>query len=407
MTSIFTADFFIGNRQRLREAVKAEVIVVAANGLLQRSGDTTYPFRQDSNFWYLTGIDEPDVVLVMDGDSEYLIVPGRSSTRVVFDGGVDVGLLAKMSGVQQVLDEETGWQRLGVTAQKQQIIAMPLPAAKYIEHHGFYSNPARARLSTRLKKFNAELELQDIRMDLARLRSIKQAPELAAIEQAISISAETFQEVVKHKKQYAHEYEVEAALTHGFRTRGAEGHAYAPIVAVGKNACTLHYIANNDQLQKDELLLIDAGAEADHYAADITRTYALGEPTARQQHVFEAVLKVQEFAMSQLRPGVFIKEYEKAVEQCMGEQLKELGLIKDETREAIRVYYPHATSHFLGLDVHDVGDYEQPLAAGMVLTVEPGIYIREENIGIRLEDNVVITDKGIKVLTAGLPKKLA
>ncbi|HET8709663.1 MAG TPA: M24 family metallopeptidase, partial [Candidatus Saccharimonadales bacterium] len=209
------------------------------------------------------------------------------------------------------------------------------------------------------------------------------------------------------RAKYSYEYEVEAELSRGFRAGGGSGHSFEPIVAGGANAVTLHNVANNSPLSADELLLCDVGAEYNHYAADITRTVALSNPTRRQEAVYEAVLNVQEYAKSLLKPGVLLHDYEKQIEQYMGEKLRELGLIKSISSETVRAFYPHATSHFMGLNVHDVGDYDRPLEPGVVLTVEPGIYIEKEGIGIRIEDDALVTDNGIEILSEHLPRTLA
>lgn len=408
MKSHFSSEFFAGNRRRLRELCpETELFIVTANGLLQRSGDTTFPFRQDSNFWYLTGIDEPDIVLVMDKSREYLIVPGREAVREAFDGALDQETFVIQSGITEILNEKTGWERLTRELHKRGKAGTPTAADPYLSRHGFYTNPARATLVKRLREISPELEVIDIRPQLTTLRMVKQKPELHAIRHAIDITVNTFKQVSKNTlKPATHEYEIEAAITQNFRSQGAAGHAYEPIVASGLNACTLHYIANNAVLAKGQLLLIDAGASVNNYAADITRTYALAKPTARQQAVYSAVLDVQNFAFTRLKPGVLIKEYEKIIEHYMGEKLRELQLVEQNDSTQVRRYYPHATSHFLGLDVHDVGNYERPLEPGMVLTVEPGIYIPEEGIGVRIEDDVLITEAGNTVLSGGLPRSL-
>ncbi len=177
-------------------------------------------------------------------------------------------------------------------------------------------------------------------------------------------------------------------------------------MANGQRAVTLHNVENNGSLDGAETTVLDVGAEVCHYAADITRTVMAKKPSQRQQAVYDAVLDVQEFALGMLKPGTVLKEYEQKVEHYMGEKLTALGLIDDTSHEAVRKYYPHATSHFLGLDVHDVGDYTLPLEPGMVLTCEPGIYIPEEGIGVRIEDDILITENGHKVLSAGLPSRL-
>jgi Xaa-Pro aminopeptidase len=410
MDSNFTSDFFAANRQRLKELFTGTApIVVTANGLLQKGADSTYGFSQDANFWYLTGIDEPDIILVMDRDKEYLIVPSRSASRQAFDGAVSFEELSKRSGVKDVYDEQEGWSKLGGRLKKVKhaaTLAVPMP---YIEQYGMYTNPARGALVERLKTYNPALELLDLNQHLARLRMIKQAAELEAIQLAIDITAAGIKEATKASKlkNYAYEYELEAELTRNFRMRGS-GHAFEPIVAGGPRACTLHNVANSGKLSADELVLMDVGAEIEHYAADITRTISLnGSPSRRQQAVHAAVLEVQEFALGLLKPGILLKEYEQQIEHFMGEKLRELGLIKIITHDGVRAYYPHATSHFLGLNVHDVGEYDRPLEPGVVMTVEPGIYIASEGIGVRIEDDVLVTPKGPKILSSKLPRDLA
>ena len=169
----------------------------------------------------------------------------------------------------------------------------------------------------------------------------------------------------------------------------------------------MHYHSNQSAIAPDNLVMIDIGAEISHYAADITRTFSSGaKPSRRQQIVHEAVGEVQDFAFGLLKPGVMIKAYEQQIEHFMGEKLRELGLIKTIEREQVRKYFPHATSHFLGLEPHDAGNYDQPLEAGVVITVEPGIYIPEEGIGVRIEDDVLITENGIEILSRRLPRDL-
>lgn len=409
MESNFTSQFFAGNRARLRELFTGKApIVVTANGLLQRGGDSGYAFAQDANFWYLTGIDEPDITLVMDRDREYLIVPERNASREAFDGAIAFEALKQRSAIQNIYDEKAGWYQLANRLKKIKHLATIAPASAYIEHHGLYANPARATLVTRLRSHNAELELLDLGPHLSRQRMIKQPVELAAIQKAINITVNSMKEALKPAKlrQYKYEYELEAELGRGFRRRGAGGHAFEPIVAAGERACTLHNVANNGPLVGNRLIIVDVGAEVEHYAADITRTVSIGTPTRRQQAVYAAVLEVQSFAIDLLRPGALLKDYEQLVEHFMGEKLRELGLIKIINHESVRQFYPHATSHFLGLNVHDVGDYDRPLESGVVLTVEPGIYIHDEGIGVRLEDDVLITHTGHKVLTNKLPREL-
>jgi Xaa-Pro aminopeptidase len=411
MSEIFSSEFFAGNRARLKQLFMGTApIVVTANGLLQRGGDSPFRFAQDANFWYLTGIDEPDIILVMDKDKEYLIVPARSQTRETFDGAVDPEKLARISGISAILDEKSGWKQLAGRLKRTKHVATLAASASYIEQAGMYVNPSRRRLRKQLLEIRENLELLDLREHLARLRTVKQPEEVAAIERAIGITAKGLKFVTSKSRlpKYGVEYEIEADLTRQFaREGGGAGHSFLPIVAGGKRACSLHNVANDAPLSADELVVMDVGAEWCHYAADITRTVALGgNPSSRQQEVYAAVQDVQKFALEMLKPGLYIKEYEQEIEQFMGEKLRGLGLIKTISPGEVRKYYPHATSHFLGLNVHDVGDYRQPLAENMVLTCEPGIYITEERLGIRLEDDILITPNGHKNLSAALPQTL-
>lgn len=409
MQSHFTSDFFAGNRRKLRELFTGTApIVVAANGLLQRGADSTYQFAQDASFWYLTGSDEPDLVLVLDREQEYLIVPDRPAVRESFDGSVDRQALSQRSGIKTILNDAAGWEQLGSRLKKVKHAATLPKSPSYIGQYGMYTNPARAVLIDKLKQQNPDVELLDLGPHIARLRMIKQPAEIAALSQAIKITSAAIKETVRRAKRrsYTHEFQIEAELSRGFRRRGATGHAFAPIVAAGERACTLHYVANNAPLKSDDLVIIDVGAEVEHYAADITRTVSLRSPSRRQQAVHAAVLATQQYAIEALKPGVMLKDYEQQVEHYLGEKLRELGLIKTITHDAIRHYCPHATSHFLGLNVHDIGEYDRPLEAGVVITVEPGIYIPEEGLGVRIEDDILITARGNKVLSRSLPREL-
>lgn len=406
MEPVLTAEFFAGNRKHLRKLFTGTApIVMSAHGLLQQTADSTLPFHQESNFWYLTGIDEPDILLVMDKDKEYLILPERDESIELFDGRISPETLQARSGISAIYDQKTGWQMLSARLHKVRHVATIAAPPAYIDHYGFYTNPSRARLIQQLKDSNSDLELLDIKDHLTRLRMVKQPPELLALKRAIAVTAQTFKKTMRRRQSYAFEYEIEADFSREFRRHGMR-HGYQPIVAGGVNAGTIHHIDNDAPISKRDLLLIDIGAECEHYTADITRTYALQEPTKLQQSVFDTVLEVQNFAFSLLKPGVIMKEYEDLVCAYMGEKLRELGLIKSISTDEIRKYFPYLTSHFLGLDAHDTADYKRPLEQGMVLTVEPGIHIPEKNIGIRIEDDVLITRSGIKILTAALPRIL-
>lgn len=400
------ANFFKGNRRTLREKAKVSLLVIAANGQMQRNGDNVYPFRQDSSFWYLTGIEEPDLLLVFDGKEEFLILPPRDEIRNIFDGHVNKQSLRETSGIRTILDAEAGWDRLLRLTKKRRRAGVLMPLPRFVEHYDFFSNPARSRLNDRLLAANKNLAFTDLRSAVAEQRVIKQPEELVCLQKAIDITSETILDVKKNINTYKYEYEIEAAITLGFRSRGAQGHAFSPIVASGKNTGLVHSFLNNARIEKNSILLLDIGAEVSNYSADISRILAVGKPGKRQQQIFDAVHRAQMYALSLLKPGINYYEFEVAVEEYMGTELKTLGLIKSTTRKSIRKYFPHAASHFLGLETHDVGDRRQDLRPGMVLAIEPGIIIAKEGIGMRVEENVLITEKGCKVLTKHLPTDL-
>ncbi len=402
----FTAEFFTHNRQRLLEVTNAELVVITAHGLLQRSADTTFAFRQESNFWYLSGVNEPDFVIVITPEESFLIAPRRPEHRDMWDGALRLDDIQKQSGVTAVYEHIEGWNKLDRLIKKNKKVHTITPAEPYFESFGFYANPARGALLTALKK-HRQVELVDVRRPLARVRQVKRPAEIEALRQAINITSETLQKVKTSLKKYKNERELVADITAAFIRKGAMGHAYSPIVASGKNAATIHYIDCDAPIDQSGLLLFDVGAEVMNYSADISRTYALAPPTARQAQLHGVVHRVQKAAFDLLRPGVMMRAYEQQVDEIMAKELLSIGLINDEhDKKKLKKYYPHLTSHFLGLDTHDAADYEMPLEPGMVLTVEPGVYIPEEGIGIRIEDDVLLTETGIEVLSASLPSTL-
>ena len=406
MQSLFSPGFFTENRARLRASVDDEApIVITANGELQAKGDNPFPFRQDAGFWYLTGVERPDYTLVIGRNETYIIAPERSDIMELFGGVTTTEDVQKQSGIDIVLDADEGWTKLKSDLQKSRRVYTLAATQAYIAVYGLYTNPARARIIRHMKRAMPGLQVTDVRKQIAELRVVKQTPEIAAIRQAVDITCTTLNKV--QHSSYDYEYELEADITRGFRRQGATGHAYSPIVAGGLNACTLHYLDNNAHLEPTELVLVDVGAEVSNYAADITRTWSLGKPSARQMAVFDAVDEAVRFAVEQLKPdGPSFYECEQKVRAFIGTKLKQLGLIeRADDKEGIGRYYPHAP-HYLGLDVHDVGDTRQPLKAGMVLTVEPGIYLPDEKIGVRLEEDILITETGCEILSRSCPREL-
>ncbi len=398
--------FFINNRRKILGKAGCDIVILAANNRMQRNGDNTFAFRQDSNFWYFCGVNEPDYVLVFSSTSSFLIAPKRSDIEIFFDGQLSNSQLKKVSGVDDVYDNDVGWE----------LLTQMLNAANYVGHISpvvrknvdFVPNDARFRLRKKIKQHMApKARLRTINAVIAQSRMIKQPEELTQLKKAIRITTEAFHEFLKQKslKNYKFEYEIEADFNKFFARKNSV-HAYTPIVGSGKRSCTLHYNKNDHVIKNGELILVDIGAEVNNYAADITRTVVMGKATIRQLQVIGAVKKIQSFALSQIKPGMTLLQSEQNVAEFTGSVLIELGLIESATKEAIRKYSPHATSHFLGLDVHDVGDYRAPLKPNMVITVEPGIYIPEEKIGVRIEDDVLITKNGCKVLSSSLPAVL-
>lgn len=400
--AIFESGFFRTNRRSLGSKLEAgALVVVTANGLVQRSGDTTYPFRQESNFFYLTGIEEPDLVLVMQGNEEFLILPKRSEVETIFGGSINCDEIAKISGVMTIYSHAEGWERYKKLQQDRKIVhTLGAAPAKVAGIDSFYTNPMRRHFIQKLKRLNKHLGLQDLRPVLGKMRQIKQPEEVEAIKRAIAITAEGFAGVQDLLKNGANEFEAEALFDGVFKKNQAR-HGYQPIVAGGKRACVLHYIQNDQPLSTEELCLVDVGAEWSNYSADITRTYAV-KPNTRQKAVIEAVKRAQASAITLLKPGLQWKEYAKQTNQLVGEELVALGLLPSPTSEGIRKYFPHGIGHSLGLDVHDVCDYKV-IQENMVITVEPGIYIPEEGIGVRIEDDVLITKDGAVNLSADIP----
>lgn len=399
--NFFQPAFFARNRKKLLAALpEGAVVILAGNSSMQRSRDTTYPFRQESNFWYLTGINEPECVLVLSAKDTFIIVPQRSSTYETFDGAASAEDLQSTSGIKNIYPSKEGWQRLRALCQQASGVYARLPAKQYHQPAGLQLNGSTYRLVSRLKRTKEVPALQDASLFLQQLRLMKQPEELDALRRAIAITTEAFKQVgsTTELQSCSNEREIAAHLTY-FYQKNAMTHGYEPIIASGKNACTLHYIKNNQLIMQNQFLLIDSGAEFFGYSADITRTFAVGKPSNLHMAVHREVAQLQKQAFTLFRPGVSLRAIESTFVEYMAEALRRLSLIATSDHSDVRRYYPHALSHFLGLDVHDVGDYDTPLEPGMVLTVEPGIYIPEEGIGVRIEDNILITEDGYENLT--------
>lgn len=397
--------FFEQNRRRVIDKLRGSLLVVPAYSQMQRSNDAAFKFEQEANFWYLTGIEYPDWWLLIDGTRErsWLVAPKVSEVHDLFDGSLAFADATKISGINDIVDSQEGQRLLKEAARKHQFI-YTVDVPQHHEHFGFTLNPAAREMRDMLSRHFPKV--QDFRAKLAGIRAIKSPEEINAIQSAIDLTNEGFANIRANLGTYTYEYEIEAEFNALFRRTGAAGHAYDPIIAAGANACTLHYGANQAKLQKPSLLLMDVGARSHGYAADVTRTYGLGSTTKRQKAVHAAVKSAQEAIIALLKPELGVEEYQREVDEIMKTELLTLGLIKDRDDKAYHRYFPHAISHGLGIDVHDSLGGPRTFQAGMVVTVEPGIYIPEEKIGVRIEDDILITANGHKNLSGKLSTDL-
>ena len=396
------ADFFRANRARLVEQLSGGNVVLTAYTATQKSGDMANDFLQEANFWYLTGIERPDWWLIIDGTrrKSWLVAPTRDAVHAIFDGSLSYDEARVRSGVDEVVDRREGERIIHDLARTHPLVHT-VGDPVHAEHFDFVCNPAPKKMYDMLSRIFRTV--QDCQKDLARLRARKQPSEIAAIKRAIKLTCQTFSEVRSKLDALKYEYELEAEFTYRFRSKNA-AHAYEPIVAAGGNACTLHYIENTARLHKGQLVLLDIGARVDGYAADITRTYAYGSPTKRAQQIHEALQTAQKEIVGLLEPHMPVAEYLRNVDSTMKKYLHELGLITGpHDDEGYRKYMPHAISHGLGIDVHDSLGAPRLFESGMVLTVEPGIYVPEENIGVRIEDDILITPDRNENLSRNLP----
>ncbi len=418
----------VARRLRLAQAMPGAVAVVPTSPERARNRDTHYPYRYDSYFHYLTGFQEPDAVLVIVADAaprSILFCRERNAERETWDGfrhgpdgarerfGFDEAQpIAKLDEAMSALlaDRAALWYPVG---------ADPEWDARAMR----WLNAVRANARSGVA---APQQLHDVRAPLDEMRLVKDAHELALMRKAASISAGAHRRAMQATRPGRNEFEIEAELLYEFRRHGAQFPAYWPIVAGGANCCVLHYVANDAPLADGGLLLIDAGCELDGYAADITRTFPInGRYSGAQRAVYELVLAAQRAAMDQVRAGNAWNEPHDAAVKVLAQGMLDLKLLTGSLdavleKETYKRFYMHRTGHWLGMDVHDAGDYKRAgqwraLAPGMTLTVEPGLYLRGaedvpeplRDIGVRIEDDVLVTQDGCEVLTAEAPKAVA
>ena len=396
----------IKNRLKLvKNLPKNSICIFESNDQMPTNADGLMPFRQNNDLLYLTGIDQEETSLVVfpdaksDEHKEILFIKKTSKEIAVWEGHkLSIKEAQNISGIKTVLWNDDYLNTLFTLINQSDCV--------------FLSSNEHPRANVVVESRNKRLEkilkhkFNNIKFDksapiMHKLRSVKEAEEINTIKQACSITKSGFNRILKFIRPGIYEYNIQAELIHEFINKGSRGFAYEPIIASGLSACILHYVDNNKVLNEGDVILMDFGAEFKNYASDLTRCVPVsGKFTKRQRNVYNSVLNVMRGAKKLLQPGVYLHEYEKVVGSLMEEELVNLGLISMQEIKtqgklpAYKKYFMHGTSHHLGLDVHDVSNTKAPLVEGMVLTCEPGIYIPEENLGIRLENDVLISKNG-------------
>ncbi|CAB1274542.1 Xaa-Pro aminopeptidase [Candidatus Nitrosacidococcus tergens] len=420
-------EFSYRRNQLLGMMGEDSIAILPTANIHYRNRDATFPFRADSNFYYLTGFPEPEAVAVLiperDQGEYILFCRERDPERETWDGR-----RAGIEGACEIYRADDAFPISDIDDILPGLLEGKVHIYYAIGHDQDFDQRITAWINQLRKAtrsgMQAPMELIILDNLLHEMRLFKSNEEINTIRTAVRISAEAH----IHAMQVCHpnimEYEIEAGFLHHFFRQGCKAPAYSSIVAGGNNACILHYTDNNTSLQSGDLLLIDAGAEYDYYAADITRTFPInGRFSPAQKTIYELVLKAQLAAIDKVRPGNHWNDPHEAAVQVLTEGLVAIGLLRGEVNilietEAYRKFYMHRTGHWLGMDVHDVGDYKidgqwRSFEPGMVLTVEPGLYIPENcpevgsqwwGIGIRIEDDILVTSQGCEVLTAAVPK---
>jgi len=418
---MFDASVHASRRARLAAALGDGIAIVATAPEVPRNRDTHYPYRHDSYFYWLTGFAEPEAVVVLVGGAEpqsILFCRDKDETREIWDG-----FRHGPAAAQQQFGFDAAHSVAELDARLPELMGNRARLAYAVGQDPAWDarvigwlNAVRAK--TR-QGIGAPGEIVDVRHALDEMRLIKDAHELALMRRAAEISTRAHGIAMRATRPGRHEYEIEAELLCAFRSGGAEAPAYTSIVASGANACVLHYVFNNQPLADGDLLLIDAAAEFGSYAADITRTFPVnGRFSAAQKDAYELVLAAQAAAIDEVRPGRHWNAPHEAAVRVLTQGMVDLKLLEGEVdglieSNAYNRFYMHRTGHWLGMDVHDAGEYKirgewRPLVPGMTLTVEPGLYIRPAddvpaafwNIGIRIEDDVAVTESGCEVLTS-------
>ncbi|HKC67486.1 MAG TPA: aminopeptidase P N-terminal domain-containing protein [Bacteroidia bacterium] len=407
---------FVANRKRYAALLKPNSIAVFnSNDVLPTNADGSLKFKQSSDLFYLSGVDQEESILVIYPDAkdgvhkEVLFLRETNEHIAIWEGHkLTKEEAKKTSGIEKIY-----W-----LSEFKTIFRSLMAEAEHVYLNTNEHVRAVVETETREARFvkwcMAEYPVHKYERSaplMHNLRAIKQDTEIELIQQACNITEKGFRRLLSFIKPGVWEYEIEAELIHEFTRHRSNGFAYTPIIASGYNSCVLHYIDNSLQCKDGDILLLDVAAEYANYNSDLTRTIPVnGKYTPRQKEVYNAVLRVMKAATKMLVPGTLMADYQKAVGQLMEEELIKLNLlsaddVKKQNPDAplYKKYFMHGTSHYLGLDVHDVGNRYRKFEAGMVYTCEPGIYIREESLGIRIENNILITNSGPKDLMANIP----
>lgn len=406
------ASFYQAKRDELAAKLAPNsLLIIHANDISPTNADGTHPFQQNTNFFYLTGIDQEESILLMriDEDGKHrdtLLLRETNDMIAIWEGArltQDEG--AELSGIKDVR-----WNQV-----YQLLLSSWVPTASKVYFESDKHLRRFTEVQTRNERKAAALQANYVNAKcesiyelISEMRLVKSEEEIAQIRKACRITGEGYLETIKRVKSGMGEWEIEASLIGEFVKRRARKHSFQPIIASGANACVLHYVSNHDVCEDGELILFDIGAEYGNYCGDMSRVIPVnGRFTPRQREVYDALVAVHLKAMEYIKVGVMKADYEKQVQQFMGTQLVQLGLLTQQDLDAdlmsIRKYFMHGTSHPLGLDVHDVGPANPAFALGQVWTVEPGIYIKEEGLGYRLETDVVIREDGVEDLLAFVP----
>ncbi len=402
--AVFQPSFHINNRKRLKSMLPAKTLaLVFSNDTMPRTGDQNFLFRQNSNLYYLSGIAQPRTILALCPDHpnpkyrEIVFILHADTVRETWDGHRLTSKEATgISGVETVTDIDHFDQVVDDLAYPSEHIYLDLTENEKRDNDLLTYD---LRMANTLKIRFPLHQYGRLAPLMASLRVVKHSEEIHMIRNACEITEKAFDRVLNTIRPGMYEYEIEAELTYEMIRNGASGHAFLPIVASAQNACVLHYHTNNRKIADGELVLLDFGAELSNYNSDCSRTVPVsGQFTPRQRQLYEAVLRVFHKVVNIMKPGFSVVQINLQAGRFWEEEHVRLGLYsmedlrrQDPDKPLYQKYFMHGVTHFLGLDVHDVGDRYQVLEPGVVLTCEPGIYIPEENIGIRLENDILVT----------------